>query len=83
MSKRLSKKQVEKISIVLEKALDRSSIITKVDGDLVSIYFPENTKIKPIITQLREDLDDQGFYLFHSTILYKETPVLSFNISKH
>lgn len=75
-------KQVAKIKAVLEDTIGSPCITTQVDGDLVSFLFPENIKVPPLITELREDLEDQGFWFFHSIVMYKNVAVKSFNFVK-
>lgn len=75
-------KQVSKVKQVLEGLCGRPCITTTADDHLVSIYYPPNTKIHKDITDLRKDLDSQGFFFFYSTVLHKGNEVLSFNITK-
>ena len=75
-------KQIEIIQGVLEESLKAKAFKTTVDDCLVSLLFPESTKIPKDMTEIREELLQRGYIMFYSTVLEKDVPVLSINLTK-
>ena len=75
-------KQLSVIKEVIEEALKSKSVGVELDGPLASILFKCDTSIPKGMGDMRDELEDRGFILFHSKIIKDNEEYLSINVSK-
>ena len=80
--KKPNAKSVEIVTGVMEESLKQKSVGLQTTGSLVSILFPGLTKVCGDMYDLRVELAQRGFLMFHSRFMIKKEEVFSINICK-
>lgn len=79
---KVTPKQLQAIIEVLEESFKQIHSRVIYHDKLACILFPPDSVIPKDMTEMREELNFRGFFLFYSRWIYKGDPVFSVNVIK-
>jgi hypothetical protein len=80
--KKPSSKILEVIKDVMESAIKKPCLKVCTEGHLTSLIFNGNSVVPKNMPELRSELEQRGYLMFHSRYIINSEEVLSINITK-
>lgn len=79
---KLKPKQLAIVQEVMEEVIKKKCIKVEVDSPLSCLLFPYDSSIPKTMGELRDELEQRGFLMFHSKIIKDGEEYLSINVVK-